>query len=220
MSTYEWVGAIFGLLSVYLTLRAHIWCWPTGIVSVVAFAVLFYDIKLYADMLLQIFFLVTSVQGWYLWRYGGAQRTELPMSTLTGRQMVALGVGLVLAILLVGTLFSIYTDAHIPFWDATASGISVVAQVLLMRKKLENWYLWIVVDVLSVGIYIYKEVYLTAGLYVIFLALAVGGLLAWRRDLRGVALQTQANASHPEGSMHVPQHCGVYCGRSIAGTYQ
>ena len=180
MSLYEAIGVLFGLISVYLTVRQQIWCWPTGMISVLAFAVLFYDIKLYADMLLQIFFLVTSAKGWYDWRYGGADRTELPISFLTRRQSGALGVGLVAAVATVGWLFASYTDAHLPFWDAAASGTSVLAQLLLMRKKLENWYLWIAVDVLSVGIYLYKQVYLTAGLYVVFLALAVGGLRAWR----------------------------------------
>lgn len=192
MSPYELVGVAFGLLSVYLTVRENIWCWPTGIVSVIAFAVLFFDIKLYADMLLQIFFLVTGFQGWYYWLYGGKNRGELPISQLDQAQVLALGAGLVVAVAAIGYLFDTYTDAHIPFWDAAASGMSVLAQVLLMRKKIENWYLWIAVDVLSIGIYIYKAVYLTAGLYVVFLALAIAGLLAWRRT----ANQLPAKPAH------------------------
>jgi nicotinamide mononucleotide transporter len=183
MSNHEIVGVIFGLLSVYLTVRQQIWCWPTGIVSVAAYALLFYDIKLYADMLLQVFFLVTSFQGWYLWLHGGANRSELAITRLTRPQIVALGVGLVVCAAAIGYAFDTYTDAHIPFWDAAASSMSVLAQILLMRKKLENWYLWITVDVLSIGIYLYKEVYLTAGLYLVFLVLAIGGLLAWRKLL-------------------------------------
>jgi len=181
MSNYEIVGVVFGLLSVYLTVRQQIWCWPTGIISVIAYALLFYEIKLYADMLLQIFFLVTSFQGWYLWLYGGSNRSELPITRLSRSQLVMLGIGLVVCALAIGYVFDTYTDAHIPFWDAAASSMSVLAQILLMRKKLENWYLWIIVDVLSIGIYIYKEVYLTAGLYLVFLVLAIGGLLAWRK---------------------------------------
>ena len=184
MSPAEIVGVVFGLLSVALTVRRSIWCWPTGIVSVLAFAVLFWEIKLYADMCLQLFFLVTSVQGWYYWLHGGVGRTELPITRLSRRQIALLGGALVVCVAVIGYAFDTYTDAHIPFWDATASGMSVLAQVLLMRKKLENWYLWIAVDVLSIGIYVYKEVYLTAGLYVVFLVLATLGLIAWRRALR------------------------------------
>jgi nicotinamide mononucleotide transporter len=189
MSIAEIIGVAFGLLSVWLTVRRSILCWPTGIVSVAAFAFLFYEIKLYADLGLQIFFLATSFTGWYYWLHGGRERTELPISTLTRSQIGLLGVGLAASVLLVGYLFSAYTDAHIPFWDAAASGTSVLAQVLLMRKKLESWYLWIAVDVLSIGIYIYKGVMLTAGLYVLFLALAIGGLFEWRRALRAAELQ-------------------------------
>lgn len=184
MSGYELTGVTFGLLSVYLTVKQHVWCWPTGIVSVIAFALLFYDIKLYADVALQVFFLVTSLQGWYYWLYGGQNKTELPISFLTKNQLAALALGLIVSVSVIGYGFDRYTDAHIPFWDATASGLSVAAQILLMRKKFENWYLWIVVDVLSIGIYLYKSVYLTAGLYGLFLGLAIGGLMTWRRSLK------------------------------------
>lgn len=193
MSAYEIIGVVFGLLSVWLTVKRSIWCWPTGIVSVAGFALLFLEIKLYADMLLQVFFLITSVAGWYLWLHGGRNRTELPISTLSRKQLLALGVGLALSIYVVGYMFSTYTDAHIPFWDATASGMSVLAQVLLMRKKLENWLLWIAVDVLSIGIYTYKQVYLTAGLYVVFLVLATGGLIQWRKAYRQEVLAVERN---------------------------
>lgn len=183
MSPIELVAVAFGLLSVYLTVREHIWCWPTGLVSVIAYAVLFFEIKLYADMLLQIFFFFTGLQGWYLWRYGGAQRTELAISVLLRRQIVILLLGLSVFVVTFGTLLARFTDASIPYWDATISGGSVLAQLLLMRKKFENWYLWIAVDVLSIGVYAYKGIYLTSGLYIIFLALAISGLLAWRRSL-------------------------------------
>lgn len=183
MSAYEIVGVVFGLLSVLLTVRQNIWCWPTGIVSVAAFAVLFLQSKLYADAGLQIFFLATSCHGWYWWLHGGLNQTELSISRLTLAQKVWFGLALVVCIVMTGSWLSLYTDASIPFWDASASGGSVLAQLLLMRKKLETWYLWIAVDVLSIGIYLYKEIYLTAFLYVIFLFLAAGGLMAWRRSL-------------------------------------
>lgn len=183
MYIYELIGLIFGLISVYLSMRNSAWCWPIGMVSLLAFAIVFFNSKLYIDMLLQIFFFVTSIQGWYYWRNGGAGRSELPITLLTHRQITALAIGLVAAVALVGWLFASTTDAHLPFWDAAASGTSVLAQLLLIRRKLETWYLWIVVNILSVGIYFYKQLYLTTGLYLIFLFLAIGGLLAWRREL-------------------------------------
>jgi nicotinamide mononucleotide transporter len=192
MSFFEWVGVAFGLISVYLTVRQSVWCWPTGIISVVAFAILFFQIKLYVDVGLQVFFTVTSLQGWYYWLYGGQNKTELPISFLTRKQIAVLALALALCVLVIGYVFDTYTDAHIPFWDATASGLSVFAQILLMRKKFENWSLWIAVDVLSIGIYLYKEVYLTAGLYLVFLILAIGGLLAWRNSLKLASLSANS----------------------------
>ncbi|MFL5732421.1 MAG: nicotinamide riboside transporter PnuC, partial [Chloroflexia bacterium] len=189
---YEIVGVAFGLLSVWLTVKVSLWCWPIGIISVAAFAILFFEIKLYADMLLQIFFLVTSFLGWYYWLHGGREKAELPITTLSRPQVALLGVGLAISIYVVGYMFSTYTDAHIPFWDATASGMSVLAQLLLMRKMLENWYLWIAVDILSIGIYIYKQVNLTAALYLIFLILSIGGLLDWRRALKTAPAAVEA----------------------------
>lgn len=97
-------------------------------------------------------------------------------------------------VLLIGFLFSKFTDAALPYLDSTASGMSVVAQLLMMRKKLEHWYLWITVDVLSVGIYLYKEVYLTAGLYFVFMLLCIQGLVGWRKEF------TSLNTERSEAS--------------------
>lgn len=187
MTLTEILGTVTGLACVYLTVRAHVLCWPIGIVSCIAFAKLFFEIKLYADAILQLFFIATSVWGWWGWLHGGEKRTELPISRLTPRE-TALQSGLTLAaILTVGWMFKSYTDAHLPFWDSTISGLSVTAQILLVRKKIENWILWIVVDVLSVGVYWYKQVYLTSILYAVFLVLATQGLFEWKRLARSPA---------------------------------
>lgn len=184
MTPTEIIGALTGLLCVYLTMRASVWCWPVGIVSSLAYTKLFLEIHLYADALLQVFFIASSVLGWWAWRGGSQTQSTLRVTLLRARDRVWMTLVTALAIGLTGWLFASYSDAHVPYWDALASGLSVTAQLLLTRKKLENWVLWIVVDVLSIGIYIYKEVYLTAGLYVLFLAIATRGLLEWRRLYR------------------------------------
>jgi nicotinamide mononucleotide transporter len=182
MSIEEIIGVAFSLWAVYLTVRRNIWCWPLGIIGVVASAIVFYKSKLYSDMWLQVFFIVTGFQGWYYWLHGGRDRAELPITRLTKQQIALLIPGTAVAVALVGAFFSRFTDAHLPYWDATASGMSVVAQILLMRKKLENWHLWIIVDVLYVYIYYRKELYLFTGLYAVFIVLAVGGLMAWLKE--------------------------------------
>lgn len=183
MSLIEVVGVFFGLLSVFFSVKQSIWTWPTGIVSVGAFGFLFFDIKLYADMCLQLFFLWSCIQGWYFWLRGGTNKTELKISLLSAQQRVAIAAGVVAAVLTIGFLFSQFTDASLPYLDSTASGMSVVAQLLMMRKKFEHWFLWIAVDVLSVGIYIYKDIPLTAALYFVFLLLCVKGWMEWRKEL-------------------------------------
>jgi nicotinamide mononucleotide transporter len=196
MSIAEIIGVFFSLWSVYLTMRRNIWCWPIGIVGVAASAFVFYQSKLYSDMWLQVFFVATGFQGWYFWLRGGDDKTELPVTRLTSQQIFFLIPATAVAVLLVGAFFAQFTDAHLPYWDATASGMSVVAQILLMRKKLENWHLWIIVDVLYVGIYTYKQLYLFAGLYAIFIFLAVGGLLSWQKEW----IKQRENAPEPASS--------------------
>lgn len=191
MSLLEILAVVTGLICVYLCVRENIWNWPVGIVSVTAFLLLFLQVNLYADAMLQGFYIVTGIIGWWNWAFAGKNRTELKITVLSAPQRLLTGLGSIAAILLIGWMFDTYTNASIPYVDSLASGMSVVAQVLLMRKKLENWYLWIAVDVLSVGIYIYKEVYLTAGLYFIFLALSIRGVMDWKRSLQ----QESANLS-------------------------
>lgn len=183
MTPLEIAGVVFGLLSVYFSVKQNILTWPMGIVSVSAFGVLFFEIKLYADMCLQVFFLWSCIHGWYFWLYGGEHHSALKITRLTPRQKAGIGAGTIATVVLIGYLFSRFTDASLPYLDSTASGMSVVAQLLMMRKKFEHWYLWIAVDILSIGIYIYKEVYLTAGLYFVFLLLCLQGLRAWRKAI-------------------------------------
>jgi nicotinamide mononucleotide transporter len=179
----EPIGVIFGLLTVYYSVKQNILTWPTGIISVSAFGMLFFQIRLYADMCLQIFFLWSCIQGWYFWLKGGENKTALHISRLTHQQIILVAIGLMASVAGIGFLFHTYTDAALPYLDSTASGMSVVAQLLMMRKKFEHWYVWIAVDVLSIGIYIFKGVYLTAGLYVVFLILCISGLIEWRKEI-------------------------------------
>ena len=174
-SPLELFGVVTGLACVYLTVRQSIWCWPVGIVSALAFAWLFVAFKLYADVYLQIFFVLTSFNGWYWWLRGGANHSTLRVSALQARQLWLIGAATLFAIVTVGTFHANYTDAALPYLDAIASGGSVTAQLLMMRKKIECWPMWIAIDTLSIGIYLYKSLYFTAVLYLLFLFLAALG---------------------------------------------
>ncbi len=181
------LAAVLGAISVWLSVRQHIWSWPTGIVNVVLYIVVFYDAKLYADMGLQVIYVVLSFYGWYEWLYGGANRTELPVSRVTARLAVLLAVIGVAASAALGTLLAHRTDAALPFVDSSTSATSLVAQWMMTRKILENWIVWIVVDMVYIGMFIFKHLYKTAGLYGVFLVLATMGYIEWRRTLSAPA---------------------------------
>ena len=188
MSVIEWAAALFGLLSVYYTIREHVWCWPTGLVQVVLYVAVFYQARLYADTFLQVVYIGLQFYGWHEWLHGGPRQSELPISRTTPRLSL-----LLLALSAAGTAgmgyaFQRYTGAALPYWDSAITALSLAAQWMLARKLLENWLFWIAVDVLAVGVYAYKRLYPTTGLYAVFLVMAVIGYRQWRKLHAGSAL--------------------------------
>ncbi|MEI7026898.1 nicotinamide riboside transporter PnuC [Paenibacillus sp. y28] len=183
-SALEFTATLSGLLCVWLTARQNIWCWPIGLVNVICFFAMFYEAKLYADMLLQVFFFVMSVQGWIVWLTGRGTAKVRPTRRLTLLRGILLGIAVIAVTGGWGMVLERYTDASIPYLDAFLATLSLAAQLLLSSKVLENWVVWIAVDVLSVGMYAYKELYLIALLYAVFLGIAVSGLLSWRSELQ------------------------------------
>ncbi|HEX2779251.1 MAG TPA: nicotinamide riboside transporter PnuC [Gemmatimonadaceae bacterium] len=184
MSTLELFAAVVGAVSVYLSVRQNIWSWPTAIVNVVLYALVFYEARLYADMGLQVIYAILSIYGWYEWLYGGEGRTELHVTRTGWRLGLLLAAVAAAGSALLGVFLHHETDAALPFMDSFLSSTSLVAQWMMTRKLLENWLVWIAVDVLYVGMFIFKDLYLTAGLYAVFLVLAVKGWLDWRRSMR------------------------------------
>ena len=191
LTPLEGTAVCFGLVSVYLSTRENIWSWPTAIVNVGLYSVLFFREKLYADMGLQIIYLLLSLYGWYEWLYGGENRSALHVSRITARLAMRLaGIG-VLGSVVLGTLLYRTTDASLPYLDSTLSVFSLIAQWLMTRKVLENWVIWIALDVVYVWMFIFlKQLHFTAFQYAVFLALAVLGFRDWKRsfDTRRTAL--------------------------------
>jgi nicotinamide mononucleotide transporter len=180
---YEIVGVLFGILAVWLTTRENVWCWPTGLVNVGLFILVFHEARLYADMGLQVVYVLLCLYGWWAWLRGGPGHGALAVSRTPRGAALGLAVlGTAGAALLGLTLYR-HTDASLPFWDSSTTSFSLVAQWMQARKWLENWAVWIVVDVAYVGIYVYKRLYYTAALYAVFVGLALLGLAQWRRSL-------------------------------------
>lgn len=179
----EIVATTTGLLCVWLTAKENIWAWPIGLINVGCFFFMFWEAKLYADTMLQVFFFILSVYGWIIWLTKREGTKVRPTSKLTPRLMLILGLLLVAVTLLWGYVLQTYTDASIPYADALIATLSLIAQYLLSSKVLENWLFWIVVDVMSIAMYAYKDLYALAFLYAIFLIIATAGYISWKREL-------------------------------------
>lgn len=196
MSWLEPLAVATGIISVYLSVKQNIWSWPTALVNVTLYFFVFRAANLYADMGLQIFYFVLSVYGWYEWLYGGEKRTELKVSRIT--PSVA---GILLAITVAGVagLDSVlrHTPDTVPFLDSVTSTASIVGQWMMTKKILENWVVWIAVNVLSIGMYVYKGLNQTAGLYLGFLVLAIMGYIKWRRSY----VADRAAVARPAGAV-------------------
>jgi nicotinamide mononucleotide transporter len=195
MSTLEWVAAIAGAISVYLSAKENIWSWPTAIVNVGLYIVVFHRSGLYSDMGLQVVYLVLSIYGWYEWLHGGANRTQLTVSRATGREwLIAMPIALVFWLGL-ARYTSTLSGVALPYLDSALTTVSLVAQWMMTRKILENWMLWIVADIMYVPMYVYKKLPVTAALYLVFLVLAVIGLRGWWRSWRDRTLAEEPVAA-------------------------
>jgi nicotinamide mononucleotide transporter len=180
---FEAIAVVFGIVSVYLSVRENIWSWPTAIINVAMYILVFYRARLYADMGLQVFYIAISVYGWYEWLHGGAGRTELTVSRGTRRLFLfLLCLGLVSAAA-IGTLLARFTNASLPYVDSATTTTSLIAQWMMARKILENWIAWIAVDVVYIGMFLFKNLYLTALLYLVFLILASVGYRQWKKTI-------------------------------------
>jgi nicotinamide mononucleotide transporter len=185
----EWFAAIFSLICVVLTVYKNPWCWGVGLVGIVAYMFVFFNAKLYADTILQVVFFVQGIYGWYYWLKGTSPTAEnpsekVPVTRLSMREWLLTIVSIVGIALLTGALLQRFTDASAPFLDSFIMAASIVGNMLMARKIWDNWAIWVVVNVLSIGLYYYKELYVSSGLYVIFLFLAIKGWLEWQKDLK------------------------------------
>lgn len=190
ISYIELIGTVFGLISVYYASRANVLTWPTGIFNEIALFALFFQVQLYADMLLQVFFLVVTIFGWYNWRH---KTEELPVTRMTPNMVGIYAIALMAGTVLMGLTIQQFhrwmpgyfpLPATYPFADSFVMMASILATFLLAKKRVETWVLWIVVDIVSVVLYLIKGIYFLSLEYIIFLGLATFGLLQWRKQLK------------------------------------
>lgn len=203
MSTLEIIGFLFGVGGVWLTIKESPFCFPVGLVNVIASSFLFFYQKLYADVLQQIMYVVLLCYGWYAWT---TEKSLSQKSTVNSQQHEDVSLKsqtfyittssprllfncifvIASSTYVLGTILKWYTAASVPYWDALATCMSFTAQYLVARKKIENWMIWMDVNVLYVGIYLYKGLYLYTILFAIYFVLAVIGYLKWKKELNPV----------------------------------
>jgi len=182
-SALEVAAFVSGLLSVWLTQRLNVWNWPAGIVSVACFAWLFFDASLYAAAALQLVFIVLCIYGWWSWSHDRAGTDTQPVSHATSRE-ITLGLALAAA----GTwacalLLTTRTDSPAPWPDAAVLSFSLLATWGQARRRIECWWAWIAVDLVSIPLYWSRDLPLTAALYVLFLLICAFGLRSWSKNL-------------------------------------
>jgi nicotinamide mononucleotide transporter len=179
----EWLGVLTAFICIYLAAKENILSWPISIISVIAYAWVFFDAKMYGDMALQFYFLFTAVYGWYFW-LRKKEINDRPVESLETRQWAIVIASILILSVLLGLFLDYFTDTDVPYADGFCTAMSFVAQILLTRKILQNWLIWIVVDLCYIPLYIYKSLNLSAVLYAVLVAIAVKGYLDWRKTYR------------------------------------
>jgi nicotinamide mononucleotide transporter len=170
-------------VSIVLAARNSVHTWWTGIIGCALFGLLFYSTRLYADVALQGFFIATSAIGWWRWLFGDDGR-PLPIRRAENKTLLVATSGGIVAVAAYGALLHLYTDAYAPFVDSTVLVFSVVAQLLLMQRRLESWAFWLLVNSIAVPLYASRELYLTAALYAAYWINALFAWRAWRRAMQ------------------------------------
>jgi nicotinamide mononucleotide transporter len=179
----ELAGFLSGALCVWLLVRQNIWNWPIGIANNVVYVIVFYKSGLYADSGLQFVYMAIAFYGWWNWLHGGVNHSELKVTRASATGMLGY---LAIAAAATGVLYWLlrHTPSNVPFADGLTTALFLTAQYMMSRKVVENWWFWIIGDVLVIGLYTYKHLYLTSGLYAVFTAMSIAGLVEWQKAAR------------------------------------
>ena len=188
----ELAGFLTGVLCVWLLIRQNIWNWPIGIANNIFYVFVFYYYGLYADSGLQFVYMAIAFYGWWNWLHGGIDRSELKVNRSSATALLGYAIVTAAQTAVLYWLLRRFTPSTVPFADAFTTALFLTAQFMMSRKLMENWWFWIIGDVLVIGLYIYKHLYLTSALYVVFLAMCISGLGAWKQSVASKSLVVTA----------------------------
>ncbi len=181
----EVLGAVAGLIYLYLEIKQNIWLWPLGIITSAFYLYVFFVSKFYADMGLQVYYLVISFYGWWHWLYGNKdiQKEELPITRTSARQWIYISsITLVLFVVMVFILKR-YTDSPVPYGDSFVTALSITGTWMLAQKLIEHWWIWVVVNLVSLVLFIWKDLYPTSILFFFYFTLAIYGYYQWKKEM-------------------------------------
>lgn len=186
----ELFAALTGFVYIYFSINEKIWLWPWGIATSSFLVVVFFTSKFYADMGLQVYYVVISIYGWAHWARKGKlfEEKNLPVIKLNFALSLRLLLISILIFITIAFILIRFTDSPIPWWDSFTTSLSIVATWMLARKYIEQWLIWILVDMVSTGLYIYRELYITAILMTVYGILAIVGYRVWKKSLRETKL--------------------------------
>jgi nicotinamide mononucleotide transporter len=181
----ELLGALLSILYLFLSIRQNILLWPVGILSAVLYMIVFFQSKFYADMGLNAYYFLISIYGWITWgKAKSGKGTSMPVMRVGSTRGVLLLLIIFFLFLGIGYLLDNYTDSPIPYWDAFTTAGSIVATWMLTKKIIEHWILWVVIDIVSLGLYLHRGLFPTAVLFAIYTTMAVVGYIQWRRSMK------------------------------------
>ena len=179
----EIVGVVFSVIYLLFSIRQNILLWPTGMISAILYMVVCFQAKFYADMGLNAYYFFISIYGWIVWQKGkGDKGKQSTIIRIQWRQGLILTGLTALAFTGIGVILDRYTDSPVPYWDALTTAMSFTATWMLAKKILEHWIIWIIVDAISMGLYLYRGLYPTMILFVIYTTMAVIGYLEWKKS--------------------------------------
>ena len=177
------IGLILGLLYLWLEYKANIWLWLIGIIMPIVHGILYLTSGLYADAAMNVYYVVAGLYGWFMWsrKPKGSDAAVIKIGHTPLKKIVPLVLAYAIAHVLIYYVLVNFTDSTVPFCDSLTTALSIVALWMLSRKYIEQWLVWLVVDAITVGLYLYKEIPITAGLYTLYTCMALAGYFRWRR---------------------------------------
>lgn len=188
----EIIGAVSGLIYLYFSVKQNIWLWPVGLITSAFYIIVFYYSQLYADMSLNVYYLIVSIYGWHHWliRKDNTYHSSIKIGTLSLKGwstylLSAIVLTIFLGLILVNIPQKLgFKPSSVPWWDAFLTGSSIIATWMLARKILEQWLWWIIIDAFSIGVFFYKELYFTTILSIVNTIVAVVGYIKWKQDIQ------------------------------------